>query len=251
MKKRSNDITITLLAIACVLILISVILYFTLLKMYVYITLTLLIIDLIVLIIHKKNTKSENARFKSKVKSIINTYDSILAKIDILPDLSDKDIIYIPKFEELINAQGETKKPIFYSVNDKTASFVLIDNNLVCYSIIKENDNFIDPIESKLKTINGKRKKENIDESILADLDKTTIIKLPNIGSYKVSPIRKKEVTFESLNKRIYDDIVLPKTKKEVISEVIDETKDDDKVFQNNHVMEWAKNIEKKIKTVG
>lgn len=197
MKNRNNKIIGIILSITLVLALITTILYFGELQMYSYITLTLLMIGIIVLLMYLNNTKSENTVFKSKIKNIINTYDSILAKVDILPDLTDKDIVFIPKFEELINTQGETKKPIFYNVTEKTASFVLIDNNLVCYSIIKENDSLIDPIESKLMIANAKKNVKDIDESILADLEQTTIIKLPNIGSYKVSPIRKKDTQKE------------------------------------------------------
>ncbi len=91
------------------------------------------------------------------------------------------------------------KKPIFYSITEKTASFVLIDNNLVCYSIIKENEDLIDPVESKLMIANAKKNIKDIDESILADLEHTTIIKLPNIGTYRVSPVRKKEEKKEEI----------------------------------------------------
>lgn len=197
MKNNYNKIEITILSIGAILVLLLLGVYFSELKEYSNIVITLLIIDVIVYILYKLNTRSPESMFKSKVKNIINTYDSILAKVDILPDLSGKDIVYINKFEELINTQGETKKPIFYNVTEKTASFVLIDNNLVCYSIIKENDNLIDPIESKLMIANAKKNVKDIDESILADLEQTTIIKLPNIGSYKVSPIRKKDTKKE------------------------------------------------------
>lgn len=194
---ESKRIKQILLIIAIALALLLSLIINTEFRNYIYVVGVLLGIDIIVLFIYHNNTKTSESIFKSKVKNIINTYDSILAKVDILPDLSGKDIVYINKFEELINTQGETKKPIFYNVTEKTASFVLIDNNLVCYSIIKENDSLIDPIESKLMIANAKKNVKDIDESILADLEQTTIIKLPNIGSYKVSPIRKKDTKKE------------------------------------------------------
>lgn len=194
---ESKRIKQILLIIAIALAVLLALIINTEFRNYIYVVGVLLGIDIIVLFIYHNNNKTSESIFKSKVKNIINTYDSILAKVDILPDLSGKDIVYINKFEELINTQGETKKPIFYNVTEKTASFVLIDNNLVCYSIIKENDNLIDPIESKLMIANAKKNVKDIDESILADLEQTTIIKLPNIGSYKVSPIRKKDTKKE------------------------------------------------------
>ena len=191
--ENNNKMEILILSIGAVLVLLLLGIYFSELKEYSIIVITLLAINVIVYVLYKFKTRTPESKFKSYVKNIINTYDSILAKVDNLPDLSDRDIVYIDKFEELINVQGETKKPIFYNIAEKTVSFVLIDNNLVCYSIIKENENLIDPIENELLIAKEKKKTKDIDESILADLEQTTIIKLPNIGMYKVSPIRKKD----------------------------------------------------------
>lgn len=193
MENNNNKMEILILSIGTVLVLLLLGIYFSELKEYSIIVITLLAINVIVYVLYKFKTRTPESKFKSYVKNIINTYDSILAKVDNLPDLSDRDIVYIDKFEELINVQGETKKPIFYNIAEKTVSFVLIDNNLVCYSIIKENENLIDPIENELLIAKEKKKTKDIDESILADLEQTTIIKLPNIGMYKVSPIRKKD----------------------------------------------------------
>lgn len=162
---------------------------------YLPIVLLLMIITCVCIYVYFRNNRSSSTIFKSKIKSILKTYDSILVKIDKLPNMKNKDIIFIDKFEDLINTQGETKKPIFYSQTDNTCAFVLIDHNLVCYSIIKEDSNLIDPFENKLITCSAERNVKDIDESILADLDKTTIIKIPNVGSYKVSPVRKKKDT--------------------------------------------------------
>lgn len=211
MKKKHNKIEIIILCIGAILVMSLLGICFSELKEYSSIIITLLVIDIIVLVLYKHNTRTPESIFKSKIKNIINTYDSVLAKVNvnILPDLSDKDIVYIDKFEDLIDTQGETKKPIFYSIAERTVSFVLIDHNLVCYSIIRENEDLIDPVERKLIVAKEKKNVRDIDESILAELDRTTIIKLPNVGSYKVSPIRKKdtkkEETIEENNK--VDDI--------------------------------------------
>lgn len=215
MKKRNYKLIIILVCIALILALITKNIYATEFMLYSYITATLFILVVAVLIMYIIKTRSPESLFKSKIKNIINTYDSILVKVDILPDLSNKDIVYIDKFESLIKSQGEVKKPIFYSVTEKTASFVLIDNNLVCYSIIKENEDLIDPVESKLMVANAKKNIKDIDESILADLEHTTIIKLPNIGTYRVSPVRKKEEKKE--------EIVIKETEAKVEEPIVEE----------------------------
>ena len=260
MKKRNYKLIIILVCIALILALITKNIYTTEFTLYSYITATLFVIVVAILTMYIIKTRSTKSLFKSKIKNIINTYDSILVKVDILPDLSNKDIIYIDKFESLIKSQGEVKKPIFYSVNEKTASFVLIDNNLVCYSIIKETEDLIDPVESKLMIANAKKNVKDVDESILADLEHTTIIKLPNIGTYKVSPIRKKEEKKEKT--------VVNKTKTEVEEttpifeekEVVEEKQiealivEEKKIKKKNHATERARKFreqQRKIKKVG
>lgn len=158
---------------------------------YISIFIVLMIIDGICIYLYHKNNRTDKDIYKVKVRKILKTYDSILVRLEKLPDLSKKDIMKVNKFEELINIQGETKKPIFYAATTNTISFVLIDNNLVCYTVLKENKNLVDPVECDLMLYSVKNKRTDIDESILAELERTTIIKLPNVGTYKVSPIKK------------------------------------------------------------
>ena len=193
MKKRNNKLIQILLISIGILTLITIVLFFSKIRDYSYISLTALVIVIIVLITYLDETKTEKTAFNSKIKRILNTYESILVGINKLPDLEGKDIIEINKFEDLINSQGETKKPIFYIVNEMTAAFVLIDNNLVCYSILKANEDLLDPVEDELKVLAFKHANKDLDETLLKDIDKTTIIKLPKVGTYKVSPVRKKD----------------------------------------------------------
>lgn len=161
------------------------------LSKYIGIFIVLMIIDGICIYLYYKNSRSDKDIYKVKVRNILKTYDSVLVKLEKLPDLSKKDIMKVNKFEELINIQGETKKPIFYAATNSTISFVLIDNNLVCYNVLKERNDLVDPVECDLMLYSVKNKREDIDESILAELERTTIIKLPNVGTYKISPIKK------------------------------------------------------------
>ena len=97
-----------------------------------------------------------------------------------------------------------------------TVAFVLIYNNLICYSILKANEELLDPVEDELKVLAFKHANKDLDETLLKDIDKTTIIKLPKVGSYKVSPIRKKDNKEEEIkeskkdsskNKKVKEDI--------------------------------------------
>ena len=105
--------------------------------------------------------------------------------------------------EDLIDAQIEIRKPIYYMIEgEDSCSFVLVDNNEVCIFILKQNEQVESPLEL---IINEYEKNNDIDESLLEDIEKTTIIKLNNMKSFKVSPYKKekKEKVEEIQNDKI------------------------------------------------
>ena len=154
---------------------------------------TIFVILLIVLgrEILSKYYKSNDA-FTRKINTTLKTYDAILVRSNI-PDLKDHNIILIDNFEDLVDAQVEVRKPIFFQKQTESCSFILLDQNNAMIHIEKLNDDVISPLEIVLSDLAKSRKKEDIDYSILKDIERTTIIKLENSKSYKVSPIRKKQ----------------------------------------------------------
>ena len=138
-----------------------------------------------------KYYKSGDA-FTRKINNTLKTYDAILVRSNI-PDLKDHNIIVIDNFEDLVDAQVEIRKPIFFQKQTESCSFILLDQNNALIHIEKLSDNIISPLEIVLSDLAKSRKKEDVDYSILKDIERTTIIKLENSKSYKVSPIRKKE----------------------------------------------------------
>ena len=137
-----------------------------------------------------KYYKSNDA-FTRKINSILKTYDAILVRSNI-PDLKEHNVILIDNFEDLVDAQVEIRKPIFFQKQTESCSFILLDQNNAMIHIEKLNDDVISPLEIVLSDLAKSRKKEDVDYSILKDIERTTIIKLENSKSYKVSPIRKK-----------------------------------------------------------
>lgn len=145
----------------------------------------------IALIIFVVNTRNEEAIYKSNLKKILSYYDAVLVQSYNFPNLKGKNIIKVTNIEDLIDAQIEIRKPVYYMIEgEDSCSFVLIDNNEACIFILKQNEN----VESPLELIIAEYEKNNdIDESLLEDIEKTTIIKLNNMKSFKVSPYKKKE----------------------------------------------------------
>lgn len=189
-----REIKIGILTI-CLLASIGGAVYLYLHNLYTYLIVvgTLSVLIAIGLIIYVVNTRSEEAIYKNNLKKILSYYDAVLVESHNFPNLKGKNIIRITNIEDLIDAQIEIRKPIYYMIEgEDSCSFVLIDNNEVCVFILKQNET----VESPLELIMNEYEKNNdIDESLLEDIERTTIIKLNNMKSFKVSPYKKNKDT--------------------------------------------------------
>ena len=130
--------------------------------------------------------------YESIVKRILNTYDSILVKSSSVPRLDGKNVILVETIDDLVDAQLEIRKPICYLKQTESCSFVLLDEKEAYVYVEKVNDEVTSPIEIEIREsrIRGKNIEE-MDAEMLRDIERTTIVKLSNKKSYKVSPIRK------------------------------------------------------------
>jgi len=138
-------------------------------------------------------TSNPTRAYESKVSDIINTYDSILIKSNSVPNIDDRNVVMVLSFEDLIDAQMEIRKPICYMKQTESCSFALLDDKEAYIYIEKLNDDVTSPMEIAIKENQIKNKnKDEMDSEMLRDIEKTTVIKLSNQKSYKVSPIRRK-----------------------------------------------------------
>lgn len=187
--KRSLKICL-LGGLLVILLAVSAYLYKNNLINYAIISGTLAVVDAITMIIFTKNTKSSEAIYKSNLNQILKSYDSILVKANNFPRLSDKNIIMVASIDDLIDAQLEIRKPIYYRMEVNACSFILLDSNEACVYILKENQEHSTSLEIIINEIEKAKSKKDVDYSVLEDIEKTTIIKLENAGAFKVSPIR-------------------------------------------------------------
>ena len=59
-----------------------------------------------------------------------------------------KNIIRVTNLEDLMDAQLELRKPIYYMIEgEDSCSFVLLDNTEACIYILKKNDEVESPLE--------------------------------------------------------------------------------------------------------
>lgn len=148
--------------------------------------------------------------YSSNIKEILNTFDSVLVKSNNLPSLEGRNIIILESIDDLVDAQLEIRKPICYLKQNESCSFMLFDEKEIYICIEKLNDEVVSPVEIELENIKTRIKtSDEIDSSMIRDIDKTTIVKLSNKKSYKVSPIREnndKVVETQPLNQTTNSD---------------------------------------------
>ena len=151
--------------------------------------------------------------FESKVKKILNTYDSILVKSTSVPRLDGKNIFLVETIDDLVDAQLEIRKPICYLKQTESCSFVLLDDQAAYVYVEKVNEDITSPLEIEIKEsrIRG-RNIDEMDAEMLREIERTTIVKLSNKKSYKVSPIRKKDEENKdtSVDKKAVQEPIVP-----------------------------------------
>ena len=138
------------------------------------------------------SNRSPKQVYESKVRELLNTYDSILLKCGSVPNIDGRNVIKVESMDDLIDAQFEIRKPICYLKQSESCSFMLLDEKEVYVYVEKINDDVVSPVEIEIDNVKYRRKESGkLDSEMLRDIDKTTIIKLSNKRSYKISPIRK------------------------------------------------------------
>lgn len=139
--------------------------------------------------------KNEIESYESNVSNILRLYKSILVKTNNYPDLLEKNIIRVDNIEDLIDAQLEIRKPIYYVKQVQTCSFILIDNDEALVYIMKRNEDVVSALDIIIKDIEIIKKQEerrkNISDDLLSDIDKTTVVKLSETRKFRVSPVKK------------------------------------------------------------
>lgn len=111
-------------------------------KIFAYVSFALDIIIIIGLIaIRVYQVKTSNI-FVRTFNKIVNSYDNVIVNVNELPDLTDKNVIEVSSFEELMDAQMEVRYPIscLETIPQKEAVFVLVQDDLAWKFILKEKD---------------------------------------------------------------------------------------------------------------
>ena len=186
------------------LLIISYFLYINNLVKFLIVTIPLAFILLFFALKGVFESKSPEEEYNRFLKDVLRTYDAVLIDVTEIPNIDGRSIVKVSNFEDLIDAQIEFRKPIYYKRDARSTLFILLDDKQVCINILKVDEKEKSQFDDWLA--NQEKEKEEFDASLLASIENTTIVKLDNNKSYRISPVR------ENKKQKIKDSKQLEKT---------------------------------------
>jgi hypothetical protein len=159
-------------------------------KLYTYLIIVVPILFILLFFSIKgiRTKYSPEDEYNMFLKEILKTYDAVLINVVEMPSVDGRSIVKVSNFEDLIDAQIEIRKPIYYKRDDRSTIFVLLDDKQVCINILKVDEEENTQFDRWLADL--EKGKNKFDESILAGIENTTIVRLDNNKSYRVIPIK-------------------------------------------------------------
>lgn len=152
-------------------------------------TILFAIFDLIILLQKIFNDNPSN-HYNMQLNHILKSYECILVEIANLPDLTKKKIIPTKSFQDIVNTEYETKKPVYYLKSENAYDFFLINKDEVYVYTIKKDEEAKSKLDEYLYVRNIQEQQLKIEQDTIKNLDQTTTIIVDENEAYKVSPIR-------------------------------------------------------------
>ena len=155
--------------------------------------LTLFVILLISLGFYIKEKPDEYSVFQKEKKRILKTYSSAIIEVENLPNIAGKNIIKVKSMDDLVDAQLELREPIYYKNDNDSCFFLLLHYNEACIYILRLNPDVISPTEQSLRFIQMDDSKQLNYESLLDNIENTLVLKLDELRSVRISPVRNRK----------------------------------------------------------
>lgn len=191
--------------------------------MFKYLLLVILVLGVIGFVWYKKKPMNDEEMYDSFLKLVKKSFNKILIHVTDIPKIGKKTLVRLDNIDDLVDICEQVKKPIYYIEDSvkKTCDFILLNKDEYCIYTLKVNE-FVESLFDKYYLEEQvKSRKENT--KILEDLDKTTIIKIDDGSSFKVSPLRDRDLR-KIREKEFLEDLkkdVLPKLKEDNKEEVL------------------------------
>lgn len=115
----------------------------------------------------KRLTSDDNKKYLYSLNRILKIYNPILVETKNFPNIHNKSILKVNTMEDLINAQCEIKKPIYYIKSSDSTVFYLLDNDLMLIYFIKVDVKVASSLEVKLNDLDSLSKGYVMDSDII------------------------------------------------------------------------------------
>ena len=115
-----------------------------------------------------------------ELNKILKKYDSILVEIITNPNTSNRKIINVQSFKDLLNLRDKKSKPIYYINTPFTCEFLYLDKSIYVYTIKESEFN---------KSIFEKGTTKNNDYDIISNIERNTYIRCTDGSEYLITPI--------------------------------------------------------------
>ena len=141
-----------------------VLFYFKLFDYLIVLSVITIALIIFIMLEIKKLNMDENKKYMYLLKKVLKVYNPILVETKNFPDINGKSILKVGNMDDLINAQYEIKKPIYYIKSDDSTVFYILDNDVILVYFIKKNESVLTSLEIKLDNL------DNIDK-VINDLE--------------------------------------------------------------------------------
>lgn len=200
-----------LIGLLVLLLIGTIILFVNKIYTYFIICFALTFVCFVALILSISGNKSDEEVYDINVNNTLKIYDAILVKSKDYPSLDGRNIIYVEEFDDLVDAQLEIRKPVYYVREESCCSFILLDTQEALIYIMKKDPNVNCKLEEMINGNNDEKKEESIPkgkDDLLADINNTTILKISDDRKFKISPFgNKEEISTENVEENTTSEV--------------------------------------------
>ena len=121
------------------------------------IVLSVITVALIVFIMFeiKKLKMDDNKKYNYLLKKVLKIYNPVLVETKNFPDIKNKSILKVGDMDDLVNAQYEIKKPIYYIKSEDYTVFYILDNDVILVNFIKKDESVLTSLEIKIDNLDN------------------------------------------------------------------------------------------------
>ena len=129
--------------------------YFKLINYLVILSVITIALIVFIMLEIKKLKMDDNKKYLYLLNKTLRMYKPVLVETKNFPETKSKSILKVGDMNDLVNAQYEIKKPIYYIKGDDSTVFYILDNDVILVYFIKKYCNDLTSLEIKLDNLDS------------------------------------------------------------------------------------------------